>query len=271
MDAFLQEYSSEESIRKYTKETAGYGISYLLEHDYGEIYIEVLRNHLRAAMPSVGIRLLEFGCGGGMNLIHLVSMLGGQGRPVEVAYGCDFSEKLIDAANLEAERYLPKGQQKKVRFCTARNECLIQDLSAGLGLEQSALLGTFHLILGVNTFRYCHRLGKGVDCARDIFNLLVKGGVCVIIDMNNKFPLFRSTIRDPSRRKKPECYIPTLEEYASPFTSVGFEILRKENFCWIPHSAGPWVCGLFAALSPLLNSLVPSYAMRSLVISRKPG
>lgn len=37
---FLKEYSAEESIRRYMKKTAGHGISYLLEHDYGDIYLE---------------------------------------------------------------------------------------------------------------------------------------------------------------------------------------------------------------------------------------
>jgi hypothetical protein len=39
---FLEEYSSEDSLRRYSKETAGHGISYLLDHDYGEIYFGVI-------------------------------------------------------------------------------------------------------------------------------------------------------------------------------------------------------------------------------------
>ena len=33
-DAFFREYTSHEAIVKYTRATAGFGISYLLDHDY---------------------------------------------------------------------------------------------------------------------------------------------------------------------------------------------------------------------------------------------
>ena len=75
MDKFLEEYSSEEAIRKYTTETAGFGISYLLENDYGEIYLETIKKYLAMQTRQAGLRLLEFVCVGGMNLIHLVSLL----------------------------------------------------------------------------------------------------------------------------------------------------------------------------------------------------
>jgi len=71
----LCEYSIKESIRKYKKATAGYGISYLLEHVYGEIYLKAIKEVLEPLGPQSGLRLLEFGCGAGMNLIHLVSLL----------------------------------------------------------------------------------------------------------------------------------------------------------------------------------------------------
>jgi hypothetical protein len=38
----------------------------------------------------------------------------------------------------------------------------------------------------------CHGLGKEQDCAADIFRLLRRGGACLDIDMNNRFPTFRS-------------------------------------------------------------------------------
>ena len=71
--AFLHEYNSEESSRKYTRETAGCGISYLLNHDYGDLYLEVLEKYIPKVTRQRGIRLWEFGCGGAMNLMHLVS------------------------------------------------------------------------------------------------------------------------------------------------------------------------------------------------------
>jgi hypothetical protein len=87
-----------------------------------------------------------------------------------------------------------------------------------------------------------------------------------MFDMNSRFPYGmrarrgnRSTFRG----------IPTLDEYARPFEDAGFEIVRKDTLGWVPHSAkglGFWAT---RAASPLLGRLVPSRAMRSLVIARK--
>lgn len=270
-EQFLEEYSAEAAVRKYTKATAGQGISYLLENDYRQIYVDALaKSCIRSAGPK-GARVLEFGCGGGMNLVHLMSVLEREGIAVERAYGTDFSTKLITAANQEAQKYLSPRQREKVQFCAARNEDLADDMAVGLGVHQNELLGSFHFILGVNTFRYCQRLQKEVDCATGIYNLLAPGGVCVVIDMNHGFPFFRSRFRDQMTKEKEAYYLPTLEEYAHPFSVAGFETLRKENFCWIPHSAGPALTKVLRALTPALNAMVPSHAMRSLVVSRKPG
>ena len=271
MDKFLEEYSSEEAIRKYTKKTAGFGISYLLENDYGEIYLETIKKYLAMEARQAGLRLLEFGCGAGMNLIHLVSLLERQGIYIQCAYGTDFSEKLIDAAKLEAKSYLTKEQQEKVIFAVARNESIVQDLAKNLNYEENFLLNSFHLILGVNTIRYCHRIKKESECVRDISALLVTGGVCIMIDMNNKFPFFRSKVHDYLTKRKEEYYLPSLDEYARPFSEAEFQILRKENFCWIPHSASPTLTKVYRVMTPFLNMVVPKYAMRSLVISRKTG
>jgi hypothetical protein len=132
------------------------------------------------------------------------------------------------------------------------------------------LENSFHFILGVNTIRYCHAGKKEMDNARDILNLLVPGGVAVAIDMNNRFPLFRSDLKNRFRREKEEeCYVPSLDEYAAPFFNAGFEVVRKEHFCWVPHSSGRMLCGILRALSPLLNVAFRSKAMRSLVVARK--
>ena len=73
-DQFFQEYTSEEAILKYTKATAGSGISYLLDNDYKKVYLKALEV-LPVEVRQQGIRMLEFGCGGGMNLVHLMSAL----------------------------------------------------------------------------------------------------------------------------------------------------------------------------------------------------
>jgi hypothetical protein len=132
-------------------------------------------------------------------------------------------------------------------------------------------LNSFDFILGVNTMRYCHRSGHEMSCAHDIMDLLVPGSVCVNIDMNNRFPAFRSALKNVFRRhNEEECYLPSLEEYAAPFEKTGFEILRKEHFCWIPHSGGKFMCAVLSAMTPVLNAVGKSRAMRSLVVARKP-
>src|SRR5438034_8858680 len=89
-DPFFREYTSQDAILKYTKATAGFGISYLLDHDYKTVYLEALR-HLPQHIRQQPIRILEFGCGGGMNLLHLISVLDREGIQVESAIGTDFS------------------------------------------------------------------------------------------------------------------------------------------------------------------------------------
>jgi SAM-dependent methyltransferase len=268
-DKFLEEYGSEDAVRKYTTGTAGFGISYLLRHDYARIYLNAVDSYLRTSPPRP-LRLLEFGCGGGMNIITLVSLLEQRGVPVECAYGVDFSERLVQSAGEEAKNLLAPALSKKLSFHVARNEKLAEDLAAARGARVEDLIGYFDLIVGVNTFRYCHRLGKQEDCAADIYRMLRPGGVCVNIDMNNRFPVFRSklrgTVEDPA-----EAYVPTLEEYASPFKSAGFDLVQKKNFCWIPHSAGRALTYSCLLLSPLFGLFTPSRAMRSLVVARKPS
>lgn len=268
-DVFLEEYSSEDAVRKYTKGSAGDGISYLLEHEYGDIYLRTLRHHL-SALVGDGIRVLEFGCGVGMNLLHCMDILERQNIPVAKAYGTDFSQRLITEACKEVD-LKPPALQKRVKFVVARSECLISDMSEALCAAKPELIESFHLIIGVNTFRYCHRLGKEQECAKDIYDLLKPGGVCVMIDMNSKFPVFRSLLHDRLTKPKIERFLPSLEQYAAPFTAVGLEIVERRNFSWIPHSAGPALLNTCKTLTPVLNSIVPSFAMRSLVISRKPA
>jgi hypothetical protein len=154
----------------------------------------------------------------------------------------------------------------------AKNETLLEDMSTRLGQELSRLENSFHFIIGVNTIRYCHRAGKQSDCARDIFRLLAPGGVCVVIDMNDRFPAFRSTLKNKLRGKKKqeeECYLPSLEQYTAPFQQADFEVLRSEHFCWVPHSAGRFLTAGLHAMSPVLNMVARSRAMRSLVVAKK--
>jgi len=265
-EKFLDEYVSEDAVRKYTTETAGYGITYLLQNDYAQIYLEAIDVYLHTSRERP-LHLLEFGCGGGMNITRLVSLLESKNVPVECAYGTDFSPRLVEAAGQEAKAFLSPNLAGKLSFHVARNETLVQDLTSDLHAEND-LLGSFDLIVGVNTFRYCHRLGKGLDCASDIYRLLKPGGVCINIDMNDRFPAFRSRLKGQGQNQN-ECYLPSLDEYASPFKTVGFEIVKKGNFCWIPHSAGRALTFCCRLGSPFLNLFARSRAMRSLVVARK--
>ena len=270
-DTFFREYSSHGEILKYTKATAGFGINYLLEHDYKTVYLNAL-NFLPWETRERGIRILEFGCGGGMNLLHLISMLNSQGIRVASALGTDFSPAMIETARREAKNYLRERDLQNLEFHVAKNERLISDLSVFTTPEESTLKNSFHFVLGVNTIRYCHDAKRQRDCVRDIFNLLVPGGVCVVIDMNNRFPLFRSDLKNHFRRQKEkQCYVPSLQEYTEPFVQEGFEVLRREHFCWVPHSAGRFMAGVLRTLSPILNTVARSRAMRSLVVAKKPS
>lgn len=269
-ELFFDEYTSQKAILKYTRATAGYGISYLLDHDYKDVYCGAL-DQLPHTVKEDGIRVLEFGCGGGMNLIQLVSLLRSKGYYVEKAIGTDFSPVLIESANREAKTYLPDRDAFNLEFHVARNEELVAGLRAANAGDAEQLANSFHLIIGVNTIRYCHAAGRQLDCARDIFHLLAPGGICVAIDMNNRYPCFRSDLKNKLRRVKQEqCYVPSLEEYTAPFEEAGFDVLRSEHFCWVPHSAGPFMSYLCKGLSPLLNAVARSRAMRSLVVSKKP-
>jgi SAM-dependent methyltransferase len=268
--AFFDEYTSQDAILKYTRATAGFGIGYLLDHEYKDVYCQAL-DRLPALVKERGVRILEFGCGGGMNLIHLILMLREKGLKVEGAVGTDFSPALIEAAKREAKTYLREEDRHRIAFQVARNESLIEDLANTTGTESARWANSFHFILGVNTIRYCHRGQRETDCARDLMALLTPGGICVVIDMNDRFPAFRSTLKNRFRRiNQAECYLPALSEYAEPFERIGFDILRKEHFCWIPHSAGKFLCLLMRGMSPILGTIAPSRAMRSLVVVQKP-
>ena len=120
-DKFLEEYGSEDAVRKYTTGTAGVGISYLLRNDYARVYLDAVDSYLRTS-PQRPLRLLEFGCGGGMNIITLVSLLEQKGIPVECAYGTDFSSRLVESAVQEAKAALAPAlaEETELPCCSQR-------------------------------------------------------------------------------------------------------------------------------------------------------
>jgi SAM-dependent methyltransferase len=233
------------------------------------LYRQVVEEEIKGIIGREGMRVLEYGCGGGMNLIHLLSMYGSKGIKIDRAYGTDFSPVLIEAANKEADKYLPSAMRERTAFLVAKNETLIDDISRHTGRAGNDWKEKFHLILGVNTFRYCFRLRKERESAQQIHDLLMPGGVSIMIDMNDKFPFFRSKMKNNKNTDSLETYIPPLSEYARPFREAGLKIVQQKHFCWIHHSASSFECAVLHALSPLLQALFQDYAMRSLVVAKK--
>ena len=132
-------------------------------------------------------------------------------------WGTDFSPQVIQEAKNEAIQYLSPEDQEKVIFYVCRNEFLIEDLCRSRNCSESTIENSFHFIFGVNTFRYCYRSGKEKKCTEDIYKLLKPGRICVMIDMNRRYPLFRSALRDRLWKGPEEYYLPSLEEYVKPF------------------------------------------------------
>lgn|GEM_PF-986509 len=268
-NVYLEEYESQQAVPKYVSRTAGAGIAYVLENVYGPIYADLLDKMSAQAAQDGGFRVLEYGCGGGMNLLWIVRHVVQKGQPLALGCGTDFSSKMVAACEQEAREALHPRDLDKVCFRQIANENLVRELPKALKRETREVLGSFHLILGVNTFRYCFRLGNETESARGIYSLLRPGGYTVMIEMNHNFPLFRSRLRRDSVPKE-QRYLPTLEQYAGVFRDAGFELQTVKNFCWVPHSATPAIVTLLGVASPLLQTLLPRFATRSLVIARKP-
>jgi SAM-dependent methyltransferase len=268
--AFMEEYTSDVSVRRYTSGSAGRGISYLLDQVYGDLYIKTINTELKGLIGPEGIRVLEYGCGGGMNLITLVGLLKKNGIKIDKAIGTDFSPVLIEAARREAKALLDPESAAKIEFFVAKNEGLYEGFEKHFGKPLNELKGRLHLAIGVNTSRYCHRLKEEQKSTDQIAGLLMPGGISIMIDMNDKFPAFRSKLKNKRVTDNAlETFIPPLKEYARPFKAAGLEILQERTFCWVPHSAGKMLCLTMRAMSPVLQTLFPARGMRSLVVSRK--
>jgi SAM-dependent methyltransferase len=236
---------------------------------YGPIYANLLDKMSAQAAEDGGFRVLEYGCGGGMNLLWIVRHLLQRGKPLHVACGTDFSTKMVEAGKQEAREALHSKDLDKICFYQVANEDLERKLPEALGRTPEQMLGSFHFIVGVNTFRYCFRLRKETESARGIHSLLRPGGYSVMIEMNHNFPFFRSRLRRDSVPEE-QRYLPTLEQYAAVFAEAGLDLVTVKNFCWIPHSASPAVVTLLRTASPLLQALFPQFATRSLIVAHKP-
>ena len=111
---------------------------------------------------------------------------------------------MVESAKKEAKIHLAKENTNKIHFFVASNENLHNELSEALRTETETIANSFHLIFGVNTFRYCHRLKKSKECSNIIYDMLVKGGNCIMIEMNNKYPFYLSRVKDRLTKPKEE-------------------------------------------------------------------
>ncbi len=213
-----------------------------------------------------------------MALHYFVEALGEAAIEVDLAVGTDFVPAMVAAAAGDLDTFGSEWAKERMRFLVASNETLAEQIAAGLKVPVETLAGSFHVAIGVNTFRYAVRHGTSAAAVDQLNLLLARGGRAVVIDMNDRFPYgLKPKRREPGERGLPLRFgnapLPSLSEYAQPFRDAGFEVLRDEHFCWIPHSARGARYRLARAASPLLDRLVPDRAMRSLVVAakREPG
>ena len=272
--ADYERYNNPEAVLRYRRRTAGEGINHLLPTTYGPIFMDAARSAL-AATRSRSLRILEFGCGAGMALHYLSERCREEGIDVELALGTDFSPQMIAAARRDLEDVGSEWARRRLRFLVADNETLLPDVARALGESEETLVESFHLAVGVNTFRYAIRHGTSSQVVAQLDRLLRSGGEVVVIDMNDRFPYGLKPRRASSAGgvrlvQFGREWLPTLEEYARPFHETGFNVKRQEHFCWIPHSANGVRFRLMRLASPLLTRLVPDRAMRSLVVAAKP-
>jgi len=271
-DADFKEYDDAGTIQRYRRATAGDGIRYLLSASYGPLFLEAARDAIRET-GAKALRIVEFGCGAGMAIHYLVEALRREGVDVELAVGADFVPAMIGAAQQELRELGDDWTKQRLRYVIATNEELAAQIAEGLGEPEESIAGSFHLAIGVNTFRYPIRHGTVGSAVQQLESLLQPGGRVVIIDMNDRFPYQlkprRNTDGERTRWRFGTAPLPTLDGYAAPLENGGFEVVRKEHFSWMPHSASGIRFRAARAASPILDKVVADRAMRSLVVARR--
>jgi len=148
-----------------------------------------------------------------------------------------FSPTLVQSAAKEAKACLPPGRAGKLSFHVGRNEKLVEIWPRRVPRPAGELTGYFDLILE-STFRYCHRLGKEQDCTADIYHLLRPGGVCINIDMNDRFPAFRSRFKGPVQDPV-ETYTPSLGSTPRPSRLLDSRLFGRRTSAGFPTQPGP--------------------------------
>jgi SAM-dependent methyltransferase len=278
-DVYLAEYSQPTIIARYLSGTTVPAFAYLVRAVYRPIYQEIVQTLVSHNPEHHGFRILEYGCGGGMNLLQLIRLFQAQGARLADAIGTDFSPPMIEAARSEAKQQLPVELNAVTTYLVARHETITRDLASGLGAPLRELQNTFDLILGVNTFRYAHRLKKDETFARELFALLRPGGYSIMIDMNRGFRFVGSRVHDLCTRAKQRYYIPSVRQYSGSFLEAGFVITQARTFygltrlalgSWVPALVEVPMHSLFRALRPTLDTYLSPFARHALVIAKKP-
>ena len=121
-NAYLDEYTSNNAVKKYSTGTAGKGIQYNLAHIYGPLYDATIDAILLENVTKKPFRILEYDCGAGMNLLHMFNLLIAKKIPIELAIGTDFSNPLIEAAKRERSLTIANEHHSKIKFILASNE-----------------------------------------------------------------------------------------------------------------------------------------------------
>jgi len=266
-------------VARYLRGSAAPGIHHVVKNVYGPIYQEIIRTLALQRSASDGFRILEYGCGGAMNLIELVERFHSEGARLEFAVGTDFSPPMIEAARSEARRHLPAEVNANTTFCLAQHEMLTQDLASHLGTLPSDLHNSFDLLLSVNTFRYAYRVNKDQSFARELRTLLRPGGYSIMIDLNRSCRFVGSRTYDLLARARQRYYVPSLRQYARAFENAGFVITEARTFfcftylplgAWMPRPMEAGLLSVCRRLRPAFDACLSPLAQHSLIIAQKP-
>lgn len=277
-EVYLAEYSQPRVIAFYLPGTAATGIGNIVKNVYRPIYQKIIKTILSQRPNQYEFRILEYGCGGGMNLLELIDLIHAEGAHVASAIGTDFSAPMLEAARGEAARSLSAEQNSTVTYLAASHGMLTQDIAASLRMQPQELHNTLDLVLGVNTFRYAYRLKQAKICARELFGLLRPGGYSIMIDMNRSVRFKGSRAYDCLTRSKQQYYVPNLREYSTPFQEAGFSIEEVRRFfcftrldcAWLPFQLRTLVLSLCRRLRPTFDLYLSFLAQHTLVIAKKP-